>query len=393
MKTYLFTALLLGTVTMASAQGTATIRGQVKGLGTTNKVYLYDVDTPDNSVALDSAQVSADGSFTLRQPLRRPRLCSLSFYKKLAKPTRQGDTQRRVARLPLLLDGKDDVTLTTDTATLLDGRRSDGDALLATQLTGGKTLTDYLAYRRYITAQEDSADQAGYREADAYFKYYGDKSKYAALIARKGQEAARLDSMKTAWLMQNATTATAAYLLAQRYYQDYAYTVPQLERWIAACTADGAADTARVGWLRRNAAIVKSLALGIQYHDIGGMKKDGTHTTLAALMQPGKYTLIDFWASWCGPCRAAIPKVKRLYADKKDKLVVVSASVDSKKADWLKAEQQEAMPWPQLWLTGDDMKRAGEDYAIRSIPRLVLIGPDGSIRKVTFDPDEVIKML
>lgn len=394
MKTFIITALLLGTATMATAQSTATFRGQVKGLGTTNKVYLFDVDTPDNSVALDSAQVSADGSFSLRLPLSSPRMCSLAFYTKLAKPTRDGDTMQRLASLPLFLNGSDDITLATDTATLVDGHRSDEALLLAINIQGGgKTLSDYMAYRRFITAPEDSAQQASYAEADAYFKFLGDKSKYRDIILRKEQTAARLDSLKTAWMEQHATTAVAAFLLSRRYYQDYTYPVTLMNHWISDCTAEGAEDTTRVSWLNRNADIVRRLSLGIPFHDFEAQKADGSQVALSALRQPGKFTLVDFWASWCGPCRAAIPKIKKFYAAHRDRLTVVSASVDEKKDNWTKAVKQEAMPWAQLWLTGKNMKKAGSAYVINSIPRLVLIAPDGKVVKVTFDPEEIFKAI
>lgn len=51
------------------------------------------------------------------------------------------------------------------------------------------------------------------------------------------------------------------------------------------------------------------------------------------------------------------------------------------------------MPWTQLWLTGKNMEKAGNAYVINSIPRLVLIAPDGKIVKVTYDPEEIFKAI
>lgn len=394
MKTFIFSSLLLCAATTALAQSTAMLRGHVSGLNHNNKVYLVDTDTPNHSTTVDSAVIADDGSFSLHVALKSPRMCSLAFYQHLDKPLRNGDTMQRLARLPIFLNGSDDITLATDTATLVDGHRSDGALLLAVNIQGGgKTLSDYMAYRRFITAPEDSAQQASYAEADAYFKFLGDKSKYSDIILRKEQTAARLDSLKTAWMEQHATTAVAAFLLSRRYYQDYTYPVALMNRWIAACTKDGAEDTTRVSWLNRNADIVRRLSLGIPFHDFEALKADGSVVALSALRQPGKFTLIDFWASWCGPCRAAIPKIKKFYAAHRDRLTVISASVDEKKDNWTKAVKQEAMPWAQLWLTGKNMKKAGSAYVINSIPRLVLIAPDGKIVKVTFDPEEIFKAI
>ena len=103
--------------------------------------------------------------------------------------------------------------------------------------------------------------------------------------------------------------------------------------------------------------------------------------------------LIDFWASWCGPCRSAIPKVKQMAKDFADKLEVVSCSVDEKKEAWLKAEKEEAMPWAQLFLPLSKLEKAPKAYSISSIPRLVLIGADGKVLCITHNPEVIKKFL
>lgn len=394
MKTYLLSALTFFAATTALAQSPATLRGHISGLNHNHKVYLVDIDAPSHFIALDSTVIADDGSFLLHMGLKSPHMCSLAFYQRLAQPLSNGNTMLQLFRLPLFLDGRDNISLASDTTRLLDDSRSEGDRLLATDIQGGgKTLADYMAYRRFITVPEDSALLASYAETDAYFKHDGDKTKYSDIILRKEQTAARLDSLKTVWLEQHATTAVAAFLLSRRYYQDYTYPVAMMNKWIAACTADGAEDTTRVSWLCRNADIVRRQSLDIPFHDFDAQKADGTSVALSTLRQPGKFALIDFWASWCGPCRAAIPKIKKFYTANRSRLTVVSVSVDEKKDNWTKAVKQEAMPWTQLWLTGKNMEETASAYVINSIPRLVLIAPDGKIVKVTFDPEVIFKTI
>ena len=102
----------------------------------------------------------------------------------------------------------------------------------------------------------------------------------------------------------------------------------------------------------------------------------------------GKYVLIDFWASWCGPCRQAIPKVKALYDEYKAKgFEVVSISIDTNEKAWRKAMEDEKMPWEQL--LSDNKDKTMEEFQFAGIPTLYMIDPAGKImgKHTGFSPD------
>lgn len=97
---------------------------------------------------------------------------------------------------------------------------------------------------------------------------------------------------------------------------------------------------------------------------------DGNQFTLAQLAKGKKVILIDFWASWCQPCRKEIPNVKKLYELYKDKgLQVVSISIDKSEPAWRKALEQEQLQWPNY----RDTMGAADVYKVNSIPAMFLI--------------------
>lgn len=93
----------------------------------------------------------------------------------------------------------------------------------------------------------------------------------------------------------------------------------------------------------------------------------------------GKYLVVDFWASWCGPCRNEIPHMKDLYEVYKGKdIEFLSVSIDKSKNAWKKAMRQEDMAWPQLQAPGSG-KDIMKEYQFSGIPYIILLDKEGKI--------------
>lgn len=116
---------------------------------------------------------------------------------------------------------------------------------------------------------------------------------------------------------------------------------------------------------------------------------EGKVTKLSDYVGKGKYVLVDFWASWCGPCRAEIPNLIKVYNEYKgDKFEVLGVATWDKPEDTKKAIEQMNIPYPQIM----NAQKAGSDaYGITGIPQIILFGPDGTIVRRNLRGDGVEK--
>ena len=105
----------------------------------------------------------------------------------------------------------------------------------------------------------------------------------------------------------------------------------------------------------------------------------GDTIKLTSQIQNGKYTLIDFWASWCMPCRASFPHLRKMYEQRGNQINFISISIDKAEKDWYKALDEEKLPWPQFLGSSQTAKNISKNYNIKSIPTFLLINPDGKI--------------
>ncbi|MDQ3290331.1 MAG: AhpC/TSA family protein, partial [Bacteroidota bacterium] len=123
---------------------------------------------------------------------------------------------------------------------------------------------------------------------------------------------------------------------------------------------------------------LKTLAVGKPAPDITLPTPDGKPLSLSSLK--GKYVLVDFWASWCGPCRQENPNVVRMYNKYKDKgFEIFGVSLDNSREKWLGAIQKDQLSWPHV----SDLKgwesAAAQLYNIQAIPQTLLLDKEGKI--------------
>jgi len=133
-----------------------------------------------------------------------------------------------------------------------------------------------------------------------------------------------------------------------------------------------------IGLLKPRLDAIKQLMIGLPAPDFTLETPDGKKVSLKDFK--GKVVLIDFWASWCGPCRRENPNVVAMYNRYKDKgFEILGVSLDRSKEPWIKAIADDKLTWPHV----SDLKGWGSSaaalYGITSIPHTVLVDRDGRI--------------
>jgi len=122
----------------------------------------------------------------------------------------------------------------------------------------------------------------------------------------------------------------------------------------------------------------ETLKIGDKYLDISGINNEGENVSLSELK--GKYVLLDFWASWCGPCRQENPNLVRLYKKYNKKgFDIFSFSTDDNIKSWEKAVEKDSISWTSVIDKNGSYSKMSALYNVRAIPASFLINPEGII--------------
>ncbi|MGL5691645.1 MAG: thioredoxin-like domain-containing protein [Bacteroidales bacterium] len=126
--------------------------------------------------------------------------------------------------------------------------------------------------------------------------------------------------------------------------------------------------------------VLTNTAEGKQYTDFSMPSIKGDTISLSDIVPDNKLTLVDFWATWCAPCRAEIPNIKEIYRDYKSKgLEIVGVSLDKEDTRWKNYVNENELNWVHMSELKHWNSAAGRIYGINSIPHVILIDQKGTI--------------
>ncbi|WP_316791315.1 TlpA disulfide reductase family protein [Pedobacter frigoris] len=375
---------LLTVVTLVAAASCAqnkqangyVISGKIKGVNSGMVKLMRHNDSDRTSKAVDSA-VLKNGVFELKGRTDNPEVMSLQF-----SPGNWG--------MRLFVENSK-IAVDIDTA--------------------GAEHYDYTAYGMEKGASLKKFKVSGSKVNDEYEQYENDpeqlkfKAAYATLNKMKGMDhevlRAKSDSISKfykAWQLKyindfvakNPASAAGIYMFSNYYMFESSMPIFAVEAMLAKFQADAKGSvyyTNLVGDIEKR----KTVLPGKQAPDFTLLKRDSTSFSLSSTK--GKYVMIDFWASWCKPCREAIPHWKEVYQKYKDKgFEIVSVSNDSRWKDWFKAMDQEQMPWLQVcdaFPIKNMPAKVSTLYQIPSLPCYVLLDKNGKILVHTIEEKDI----
>lgn len=191
-------------------------------------------------------------------------------------------------------------------------------------------------------------------------------------VAKKKEIVDSYDKMQKEALTKNSSNPLGFFLFLQTAYE---MQLQELDKSLNKYPAF--AKSTRVKRLRDNLLKKEETSVGHKYKDFTITQPDGSKMSLSDYVGKGKYTLVDFWASWCGPCIRETKVIKEIYNKYADKgLEVLGVAVWDEPENTLKAVETHQLPWKQI-INAQSIPT--DIYGISGIPCIILFAPDGTI--------------
>ena len=367
MKSFLYTALFLLPALVKAQTENFVVKGTVRGQAAATRVYLGHA--VNQTWVIDSTVVK-NGHFEFKGGLVEPVRATLDFGHN-GTPLRQ--SRDKMQNIFYLENGTVEV-VTSDSATKATVRGTPINAENAGLSASLNRLRERAnALRKAALAQPEAT-----RTAPAYVQQ---------LEARLASIEAEQDKVMTDFVKEHPNSRFSLFVLF-----DLLTGTPDVGRYVPLYQGLSASvrNTPRGQRIGEQIKRLQKVAVGSMAPDFTQNTPDNVPVTLSSLR--GKYVLLDFWASWCGPCRQENPNVVKAYNRFKDKgFTILSVSLDKEGAHdaWVRAIKTDGLPWTQV----SDLKywnnAAALTYDVKSVPQNFLLDPQGKIVAINLRGEEL----
>ncbi|MES2005045.1 MAG: TlpA disulfide reductase family protein [Bacteroidota bacterium] len=353
-------ALMVSSAVCAQTEKTFSISGSIKNFSMPVQKVFLSYRLGDNNVT-DSI-VPKDGKYSFTGKLEDP---TPGYIRVRFEPGADGKPVKMVS-------GRDFATIFLSVGKMTI---SSVDSFSNVIVTGSKANDEFVkltASLKPVTAKM--------REANAeYSKAAAAKDEPARKAAEDKMDAIDKESRAVYgdYVKKNTSSPIAAYAIAQ--FAGWDINVEEVEPLFNKLSAEAKA-TVTAKTLGDQIAIAKKTGIGREAMDFTQNDTLGIPVKLSSFR--GKYLLVDFWASWCGPCRRENPNVVKAYQAYKDKgfhILGVSLDQPGAKEKWMKAIHDDNLTWTHV----SDLKywqnEAARQYGIQAIPQNFLLDPQGKI--------------
>ena len=154
----------------------------------------------------------------------------------------------------------------------------------------------------------------------------------------------------------------------------------ELMRQLIAKLPDNFRQRQQVADLEASLKAFESVGIGQKIQDFSLSTPDGTELSILNEVAQHKLTILDFWASWCGPCRKEMPFMKELYAEYRPKgLGIIGISLDESETEWTRAIDELKIGWPQVSDLQGGRSGIAQTFQISAIPFMYVLDSEGKI--------------